>query len=182
MMGWSEYARSKTPLKLVFLLMAAVLANSIIIGGLRIMWLYDYTDPIDLSQMNEAYKNAVILDTTQDDDSGNLLWEDTHTAYLLETEDGQRKLAFVDKHFLLDRYRYLEKFSVDVPHIPEQEDWQSVVSGPIHHQALVWIRDLSNIDSFSMGQNYGPNIYLALIPMIVIEYLAYCFLFKRDEL
>ena len=34
-MGWSEYARSKTPLKLVFLLMAAVLVNSVIIESLR---------------------------------------------------------------------------------------------------------------------------------------------------
>ena len=184
-MGWNEYARSKTPLKMVFLLMAAVLVNSLIIESIRLMWLYDYRAPIDvatLAQMNEEYENAVILDTFQDDAAGNPLWEDTHTAYLLETENGQRKLAFVDKHFLFDRYRYLDKFSADVPHIPEQEDWQSVSSGPMHHQALVWIRDWSTIESFSMGQNYGPKISLALIPMIIIEYLAYVFLFKRHEL
>ncbi len=184
-MGWSEYARSKTPLKLVFILIAAILVNSIIIEGIRLISLYDYKAPIDitvLSQMNGEYENAVILDTAQDDAEANPLWEDSHTAYLLETESGERKLAIVDKHFLFDRYRYLKKFSVDVPHIPEQEDWQSVTSGTLHHQALIWIRDWSTIESFSMGQNYGPGIYLALIPMILVEYLAYIFIFKRDEL
>ena len=132
----------------------------------------EYAD-VGLSHFAKAGHFTEITDTH---------FQNSNFVFFPDTEDGQRKLAFVDKHFLLDRYRYLEKFSVDVPHIPEQEDWQSVSSGPLHHQALVWIRDLSKIDSFSMGQNYGPNIYLALIPMIVIEYLAYCFLFKRDEL
>jgi hypothetical protein len=39
-----------------------------------------------------------------------------------------------------------------------------------------------SFESFSMGQNYGPDISLAIIPMIIAEYIAYCLLFKREEL
>ena len=178
-MGWGEYARSKVPLKLVFILMAAVLVNSLIVEVFRLMYLYDYKDPIDLSLMNESYKNAVILDTARDDDATIPLWEGKCTAYLLETEDGELKFAIVEKHFLLDRYRYLEKFSADVP---RQEGRQSVQTGTLHHQAGCWIVDNAHIEYFNMGQNYGPKTQLLLIPMIIVEYLAYCYLFKREEL
>lgn len=180
-MGWSEYARSKMPLKLVFILMAAVLVNSLFIEGFELMTQYRYTGPIDstvLAQMNEEYENSTILDNFEDSTQG-YLWDGIYTAYLLETPEGETKLAAVEKHFLFDRYRYLEKFSTDVPN---QEGRQSLIPGSIYHQALYWVTDSSFIESFSMGQNHGPGIHLALIPMIIIEYLAYIFLFRRDEL
>ena len=180
-MGWNEYARSKTPLKLVFLLIAAVLVNGLIIECFRIASLYKYEPPIDitvLSQMNEEFENAVILDSMQNQ-SAHPLWEGENTAYLLETENGNVKLAIVEKHFLLNRYRYLEKFEADVP---QQEGMYAPESGTLHHQALCWIIDGVSFESFSMGQNYGPNIFLAIIPMIIAEYIAYCLLFKREEI
>ena len=36
-MGWGEYARSKIPLKLVFILMAAVAANLMLIEGFKLL-------------------------------------------------------------------------------------------------------------------------------------------------
>jgi len=180
-MGWNEYARSKTPLKLVFLLIAAVLINALIIECFRIASLYKYEPPIDiavLSQMNQEYENAVILDSMQDQ-SAHPLSEGDCTAYLLETKSGERKLAIVEKHFLLGRYRYLEKFEADVP---KQEGLYAPNSGTLHHQALCWINDGASFESFNMGQNYGPTVFLAIIPMIIAEYIAYCLLFKREEL
>lgn len=180
-MGWSEYARSKVPLKLVFLLMAAVLVNSLIIEGFKLMTAFRYSAPIDsavLAQMNEAYENCTILDSYEDS-SDSPIWEGHSTAYLLKTEDGETKVAAVEKHFLFDRYRYWEKFSADVPIL---EGRQAVSSGTLYHQAVYWITDSSTIESFSMGQNYGPGLSLLLIPMIIIEYLGYIFLFKRHEL
>ena len=180
-MGWNEYARSKTPLKLVFLLIAAVLINALIIECFRIASLYKYAPPIDsavLSQMNEEFENAVILDSMQDQ-SAHPLWEGDCTAYLLETESNNVKLAVVQKHFLLDRYRYMDKFTADVH---AGEGMNAPISGTTYHQALCWINDGTSIESFNMGQNYGPTAFLAIIPMIIAEYIAYCLLFKREEL
>ena len=180
-MGWNEYARSKTPLKLVFLLMAAVLVNGLIVECIRIAFLYTYDAPVDiavLSRMDETFEGATILDQRQDE-SVNTLWEGKYTAYLLETESKEVKLAIVQKHLLLDRYRYMDKFTVDVPPV---EGMSSPRSGILHHQALCWITDGKTFASFNMGQNYGPKATLAIIPMIIVEYLAYCLLFKREEL
>lgn len=180
-MGWGEYARSKMPLKLVFILIAAVAVNMLIIGAFELLLHYRYTGPVDtavLARMSSEYENCTILDSYTDDTQVPL-WEGTHTAYLLETENGETKLAAVEKHFLFNRYRYWEEFSTDVP---KQEGRQSLIPGDLYHQALYWINDNSVIESFSMGQNYGPGISLVLIPMIIIEYLAFIFVFRRDEL
>lgn len=180
-MGWSEYARSKVPLKLVFILMAAVAVNMLIIGGFGLLLHYRYTGPVDstvLAKMNSVYENCTILDS-HTDDTPSPLWEGQSTAYLLETETGETKLATVEMHFLFNRYRYWEKFSADVP---KQEGLQPVSPGTLYHQALCWISDNRIIESFSKGQNYGPGISLVLIPMIIIEYLAFVFIFRRDEI
>ena len=180
-MGWSEYARSKTPLKLVVLLMAAVLVNGLLVECIRIASLYTYDAPIDiavLAQMDNTFQNATILDQRQNE-SAHILWEGEYIAYLLKTESNDVKLAVVQKHFLLDRYRYMDKFTADVP---TAEGMNAPISGTLHHQALCWINDGTTIESFHMGQNYGPKIHLLLIPMIIAEYVAYCLLFKREEL
>lgn len=180
-MGWNEYARSKTPLKLVFLLMAAVLVNGLIVECIRIASLYSYDGPVDiavLAQMDETFHGATVLDQRQNE-SAHILWEGEYTAYLLETESNDVKLAVVQKHFLLDRYRYMDKFTADVP---AGEGMNAPISGTTYHQALCWINDGTSIESFNMGQNYGPTAFLAIIPMIIAEYIAYCLLFKREEL
>lgn len=180
-MGWNEYARSKTPLKLVFLLMAAILVNGLIVECTRIATLYTYDGPVDiavLAQMDEAFDGATILDQRQNE-SVHPLWNGEYTAYLLETKSNDVKLAIVEKHFLLDRYRYMEKFTADVP---AGEGMSAPISGTTYHQALCWIIDGTAFESFHMGQNYGPTVFLAIIPMIIAEYIAYCLLFKREEL
>lgn len=181
-MGWSEYARSKVPLKLVFILMAAIAVNLLIIEAFELLTLYRYTGPVDeavLAQMNEEYENCTILDSMTDPGNEYAPWESDYTVYLLETEDGETKLATLETHFLFDRYRYLKKFSADVP---QQAGRQSPNLGTIYQGAICWIMDNANIESFSMGSNSGPGISLVLIPMIVIEYLAYVFIFRRDEI
>lgn len=180
-MGWNEYARSKVPLKLVFLLMAAVVVNSLIVECIRIATLYTYDGPVDiaiLSQMDETFDGGTILDQRQNE-SEHPLWNGEYTAYLLETDSKNVKLAIVQKHFLLDRYRYMEKFTADVA---VAEGMSAPISGTTQHQALCWITDGTAFASFNMGQNYGPTVFLAIIPMIIVEYIAYCLLFKREEL
>jgi len=181
-MGWNEYARSKTPLKLVFLLMAAIVVNFLIVEGFKIALFFRYEKPEDvasLSQMNEEYENCTILDTAEYSAKEHFLWGMDYTAYLLETENGDIKVAVVAKHLLFDRYRYFEKFSGDVPKL---EGVNAVTQGTSHHQAVFWLSDSASIGEFHVGQNYGPGIFLVIIPMIIVEYIAYCLLFKREEL
>ena len=180
-MGWGEYARSRMSVRMVLLFWVVVFVNLCIIEGFKLMLHFEYTAPIDvtvLAQMNEEYEGATILDTFLDDDKLHL-WDSDHTAYLLETPEGQRKMVVVEKHFLLDRYRYWDTFSADVP---IQEGLQPVSPGTLYQQAYAWIIDSSEFESFHVGQNYGPGVTLLLIPMIILEFLAYCFLFKREDL
>lgn len=181
-MGWGEYARSKVPLKLVFLLMAAVLVNSLILEGVKLLTQFRYDRPTDvaaLAQMNAEYENCTILDTKEYSEKEHTLWGMDYTAFLLETENGNIKIAVVGKHLLFDRYRYFEKFSAN---IPVQKGVNAVTKGNSFQQAVFWLNNSTSIDDFNVSQNYGPSYSLAIIPMIIVEYLAYCFLFKREEL
>ena len=181
-MGWSEYARSKVPLKLVFLLMAAVVVNSLIVEGIKLLTQFRFEEPMDtavLAEMNGAYENCTLLDTAQYSAKEHTLWGMDYTAYLLETENGEIQVAVVAKHLLFDRYRYLEKFSGDVPKL---EGVNAVTVGNSYQQAVFWLSDSTSIGEFHVSQNYGPGIHLVIIPMIILEYLAYCFLYKREEL
>ena len=181
-MGWSEYARSKIPLKLVFIVMAAVLVNFLIVEGFVLALQFRYKEPIDLAvlaEMNEEYENCTLLDTAVYSAKEHSLWGMDYTAYLLENEKGEIKVAVVAKHLLFDRYRYFEKFSGDVP---IQEGVNAVTQGTNYHQAVFWLSNSVSIGEFHIGQNYGPTSSLIIIPMIIVEYVGYCLLFKRDEL
>lgn len=181
-MGWSEYARSKVPLKLVFIVMAAVLVNFLIVQCFVLALQFRYEEPIDLAlltEMNEEYENCTLVDTAVYSAKEHSLWGMDYTAYLLENEKGDIKVAVIAKHLLFDRYRYLEKFSGD---IPKQEGINAVSLGTNYHQAVFWLSDSVSIGEFHIGQNYGPNSSLIIIPLIIVEYIAYCLLFKREEL
>lgn len=180
-MGWDEYARSKVPLKLVFITLAAVAVNLLIIGAFQLAALYRYTGSIDetvLGQMNSEYENCTILSTSVYD-SPVLFTEREYTAFLLETEDGETHFAVVEKHLFLDRCRYVKKLSAAVSQVPGMQD---IHPGTAFQTAWATIDDNSRIASFHVGQNNGNGLFLLLVAMCAVELAAYCLLFKRHEL
>lgn len=181
-MGWSEYARSKIPLKLVFISFAAVAVNLLIICGFQLAAMYRYTAPIDsavLGRMNSAYENCTILDSREYSQKENSIWGSDYAAYLLETEDGETHIALVEKHILFDRYRYMKKFSADVP---AADGDQHVDAGTVYQSADYRITDNSRIVTLHVGQNNSNGLFFIVLAMCAVELAAYCLLFKRHEL
>lgn len=179
-MGWGEYARSKVPLKLVFISFAAIAVNLLLIFGFQLLTQYRYTAPIDeqtLSDMNSTYENCTILTTSTYTDP--VLYTGTeYTAFLLELQDGTTSLAVVSQHPFVARIRYEKKLSMPVPQV---EGIQDLYMGSALFGGQIRITDNTRTESLHVLNN-GPGIPLALIPMIIVEYIAYCWFFKRDEL
>lgn len=184
-MGWGEYARSKVPLKLVFITMAAVAVNLVIIWGFQLLVTYSHPGPINeemLANMDSQFAGCTILDieseTGEDSDPP---WYNTHRAVLVNTADGSQKFLLLEKALVVDRWRCLDKATADVPII---EGEQYLTSGDIvtvgAHYTVIDNEDISHFMYSTTGRN--RTLFLVLIPMLIVEYLAYCFLFRREEL
>lgn len=181
-MGWSEYGLSKMPLKLVLIFMAAVIVNTMIIESFRVLLLFDYGKSPDTTQLTEQiprYEGFTVLDSYLDDDESRPPWENSFTVYLLEGPDGSRELAVVENHVLFTRHRYLEDLSIPVP-----EDSQTQVYGhnsPSAHYSCVLAPD-GTIESAHVYADRALGTPILLVIMLIVEYVAFIWLFRRDEI
>lgn len=178
-MGWGEYARSKMPLKLVIILISAIAANLMLIEGVTLLLAYDHSGPIDtdaLTGMNRSYENATVLDTFRQENENDPPWYNSFTGCLLQTSQGEHKLAVVEHHFLFDRSRYREDLScdadLDLPMLSATGKGQALTCG-ITNSSIEWLY-------VSRGSNSG--LPLILVPLLIVEYLAFVWFFKRDEI
>ena len=181
-MGWGEYARSKMPLKLVFILLAAIAVNLAILEGVTLLVSYNHGGPVDLealAEMNSSYENCTLLDSFQADNENNPPWYNGYTAYLLQTESGDTKLAVVETHFLFDRHRLREDLSCDVPQAEGEQNLSASGKGQL---MTCGVTDHAGISWFHVNRSRNQGIPILLLAMIVAEYIAYCLLFKRDEI
>ena len=90
------------PLKLVFILMAAVAVNLMLIESFKILLLFDHADNLEaanLAAIDSRYANCTVIDTYTDKDENTPFWENYFTFHLLETANGERLLAVVENHF-----------------------------------------------------------------------------------
>ena len=178
-MGWGEYTRSKIPLKLVFILMAAVAVNLMLIEGFKLLLFFDSTENLDPARLDSRYAGSTLIDTYVDKDESTPPFVNYHTLYLLEAPDGSRQVAVVENHFLFSRYRYRENLSLEVPEFASNEV-PVFGTNTIKSNVSCYLAPDGTIESASVQTDVGFP-YL-LVFLIVAEYLAYVFLFRRDEL
>ena len=178
-MGWSEYTRSKIPLKLVFILMAAVAVNLMLIESFKLLILFDPADTLNPVGLDSRYAGSTLIDTYVDKDESTPPFENYHTIYLLEHPDGQRQLAVVENHFLFSRYRYREYLSISVPEFASNE---SPIFGTniLHANVSCLLAQDGTIESANV--RVDARFPYLLVFLIIAEYLAFIFLFRRDEL
>ena len=98
--GWS-----KTPLKLLIILLLAGSINFGLILGLQMVFSYRTPGSMDetkLAQLETTWQDCEILDQRQISGSNFYIC-------LVEKADGSLHLVTLQKHYLLDRYRLMHK-------------------------------------------------------------------------
>ena len=178
-MGWGEYARSKIPLKLVFILMTAVAVNLMLIEGFKLLLFFDPSETLEPTALDIRYAGSTLIDTYVDKDESTPPFVNYHTLYLLENPDGSRHLAVVENHFLFSRYRFQEKLSTDVPEFASNE---SPIFGTniLHANVSCLLGQDGTIESANV--RVDARFPYLLVFLIIAEYLAFIFLFRRDEI
>ncbi len=182
-MGYGqEYYKSKFPLKLAFVLMGAVIVNLLLIFLFQLTAFYRYTLPLDaeqLTHMNRDYEGCTVIAENSNVREYNM-GGSGYIVYLLEDTDGGQYVAVLERHSVLDRYRYLKKISEPVP---EVSGTQILRTGNVIQSMDISITDNARIDSFGIAANKQPGTLLLLLcAMCIVEYLFYCLLFKRHEI
>jgi hypothetical protein len=178
-MGWGEYARSKIPLKLVFILMAAVAVNLMLIESFKLLILFDPADTLNPVGLDSRYAGSTLIDTYVDKDESTPPFENYHTLYLLENPDGERQVAVVENHFLFSRYRYRKNLSLDVPEFASNEV-PVFGTNALKSNISCCLAPDGTIESANV--RVEPGFPYLLVFLIIAEYLAFIFLFRRDEI
>lgn len=184
-MGWDTYARSKMPLKLVWVLIVAVAVNFGIVLSFQALVTYRHTEPIDgetLAKFDSRYEGSEIVDMTWDSVSDSDI-----TVYLVEMPDGQYHLVTAHKHYLFDRYRFVKNGCIALE--PDQSSVR-LRSGTtffnielrykegVNQPDIVW----TGMSGISGRNAFTNSMMLSIAALCAIELAAYCLLFKRHEL
>lgn len=176
--------KGKMPLKLVFILIAAVAVNLVILEGIKIMLLFDPADslnPENPASLDSRYEGCSLIDTYVDKDEYYIPWDNYFTFHLLENPGGERLLAVVEHHFLLPKARYLEDLSTTVPEFASnQVPTFHASSGQMGYRCTL-APDGTMETVHSYGEN-GISVWILLVPMLIVEYIGFIFLFRREEI
>lgn len=176
--------KGKMPLKLVFIIIAAVAVNLILIEGLKVMLMFDHGDKLnqaDLAAIDSRYEGYSLIDTYVDKDETHMPWDSYYIFHLLKNADGERLLAVMEHHFFLPLTRYRADLSTAVPVF---ESNQNPVFGE-HSGQMGYTCTLSPDGTIEAAHSYGENalsIYILLIPLLIVEYIGFIFLFRREEI
>ena len=176
--------RGRMPMKLVLILIIAVAVNTLIIESFFLMLKFEDADTLDaeyLSILDSPYGDCTLVDTFVDLDEYSIPWDNHFTFHLLENDAGRRMLVVVENHFLLPRIRYREDLSMAVPSFGSNEvPVFGTDSGQLGYICTL-ARDGTIEEAHAHGQT-GPHHMLFLIPLLIVEYIAFIFLFRREEI
>lgn len=176
--------KGKMPLKLVFILIAAVAVNLILIEGIKVMLVFDHGDKLnqaDLATIDSRYEGCSLIDTYVDKNETHMPWDNYFIFHLLRNADGERLLAVMEHHFFLPRTRYRADLSTTVPTFASnQNPLFGESSGQMGYTCI-----LASDGTIESAHSYGESnmsIYLLLIPLLIVEYIGFIFLFRREEI
>ena len=174
----------KMPLKLVAILIAAIVINFALVLGLQAIIHYRFEGPVDaivLARMENDLTGCEILDHKEIDQTGLHL-------YLVKQADGNFHLVTLRKHYILNRYRLLK--DACQPWSGSDEEitlkagisklWISVkaIEETDHYQ----IQHLGNSVSQHAGGQFKNTMIYSITGLCILEFAAWCLLFRREEI
>ncbi len=179
--GWS-----KTPLKMLLILIAAFIVNFALVLGLQMLLQYRVTGPIDetvLAKLDNDYDNCTILDQV----SSATSTEKMLTVYLVSQADGTEQLVTVQKHYLFDRYRIVKSACTQVP---AGDDSVQLRAGSTLFYIDISFNQVSGHSDIRWGTQLGlnprtqfsNNMLLCIAGLCIVELLAWCLLFQKEEI
>lgn len=176
---------SKTPLKLLLILILAGAINFGLVLGIQMLVSYRIDSPVDasvLAQLDDHWNGCEILDHSQDTSRQNLHF------YLVKKADGSMHFITLRKHYLVDRYRLMDKACQA---IPDDGEALHLKAGTCWLEISVTVNNRTgdhymNIDSTFMGQHAGQQfknqMILAIAGLCALELAGWCLLFRKEEI
>ena len=178
------YGWSKTPLKLLLILALACVFNACLVLGIQMVTNYRIEAPIDialLSRLDESLIDGEIQDH-REIQPANL------HVYLVKRPDGSARFVTLQKHALLDRYRFLEKACQDAPENGEEVWLRAGVSQfEVHisdstYNGLMRIGHNGTGPTQSARQQFSNLILFSNLGLCALELAVWCLIFRKEEI
>lgn len=176
---------SKTPLKMLLVILLAAAINFGLILGVQMLLSYRTEGPIDeaaLERLDEQWQGCEILDHREDGTSQNLHF------YLVRQSDESLHFVTLRRHYLVDRYKVMKKATVAVP---EGGEAFRLKAGTCQLEVSVEENNQTGepymkIDSTFMGQHAGQQfknqMILSITGLCILELAVWCLLFRKEEI
>lgn len=180
-----SFAWSKAPLKLLLVLFLAGAINFGLILGLQMLLSYRTEGPVNeaaLERLDERWQGCEILDHRQDTSHQNLHF------YLVRKDDGSLQFLTLRRHYLMERYKLMEKATMLVP---ESGELRNLKAGTCQLKVTVETNNQTGepymkIDSTFMGQNAGRQfknqMLLSITGLYILELAVWCLIFRKEEI
>lgn len=178
------YGWSKMPLKLLFILILAFAINFGLVLGIQLAVSYRIEGSIDealLSRLDESLSGCEIQDHKEIENTNLHI-------FLVKRPDGSARFVLFRKHYLLDRYRYLEKACQDAP---ENGDALWLKAGVTQVEVMISdktfdgllrIKSDSAYNIRHAGEQFRNLMFFSCTGLCILEFIAWCLLFRREEI
>lgn len=178
------FAWSKTPLKLLIILLLAGAINFVFILGLQITFSYRTAGSVEeatLAKLDETYQDCKILDQRQVSGSNFYI-------FLVKKQDDTLQLVTFRKHYLLDRYRLMDKACQSVSQATENITLKAGIT-----QIQLSVMENNQAGGFYIwpegtgvmnppGQQFRNQMILSISGLYVLELALWCLLFRKEEI
>ena len=178
------YGWSKMPLKLLLILALVSVFNFGLVLGLQMITAYRIEAPIEetlLSQLDENLSGCEIQDHRE------ITPTNLHI-YLIKLPDGSARFVTFRKHFLVDRYRFLEKACVDAPTNGEEINLKAGISqiflqvSDNTYDGLMRIQHNGGGVIQSAKQQFGNLFLFSNLGLCALELVIWCLVFRKEEI
>ncbi len=178
------YIWSKTPLKLLLILFVAGAINFGLIFGIQLAVSYRFTGPVDealLASVDSRWEGCQIHDQKE-------IHHSNLHVYLVRLSDGSAEFVTLRKHYLVDRYRLIEKACQKAPESGEAIWLKAGVSQfevQVSDQTFNGLMRLeSHASAFVQhaGQQFRNQMILSIAGLCILELAVWCLVFRKEEI
>ena len=178
------FAWSQTPLKLLIILFLAGTINFGLIFGIQLAVSYRFAGPVDealLARLDSRWEGCEIHDH-KEIHSTNL------HVYLVRLSDGSAKFVTLRKHYLVNRYRLMEKACQSAPESGEAIWLKAGVTQIEVSVSENTLDDRMRLESHSAafiqdaGQQFRNQMILSITALCILELAVWCLVFRKEEI